>query len=64
MATRVLAKNLEFYWVAIPVDLVILHWYTCGAEGRSGSLTYGALLLALRARESSAINSVDKYCKR
>ena len=23
-------------WVAIPVDWVILHWYTCGADGRSG----------------------------
>ena len=22
-------------WVAIPVDLVILHWYDCGADGRS-----------------------------
>ena len=22
-------------WVAIPVDWVILHWYTCGADGRS-----------------------------
>ena len=23
-------------WVAIPVDLVILHWYACGADGWSG----------------------------
>ena len=23
-------------WVAIPVDWVILHWYTCCADGRSG----------------------------
>ena len=23
-------------WVAIPVDWVILHWYTCVADGRSG----------------------------
>ena len=22
-------------WVAIPVDLVILHWYACGADGQS-----------------------------
>ena len=22
-------------WVTIPVDWVILHWYTCGADGRS-----------------------------
>ena len=22
-------------WVAIPVDRVILHWYTCGVDGRS-----------------------------
>ena len=22
-------------WVAIPVDWVILHWYDCGADGRS-----------------------------
>ena len=22
-------------WVAIPVDRVILHWYACGADGRS-----------------------------
>ena len=23
-------------WVATPIDWVILHWYTCGADGRSG----------------------------
>ena len=22
-------------WVATPVDWVILHWYACGADGRS-----------------------------
>ena len=22
-------------WVAIPVDWIILHWYACGADGRS-----------------------------
>ena len=25
-------------WVAIPVDWVILHWYACGVDGRSGGL--------------------------
>ena len=27
-------------WVAIPADWVILHWYACGADGRTvaGSL--------------------------
>ena len=55
-------------WVAIPVDWVILHWYACGADGRSFGrctvtwlpnflgwidfLTHGA---PLRARKSSAI---------
>ena len=28
-------KTLSCIWVAIPVDWVILHWYTCGADGRS-----------------------------
>ena len=27
--------TLSCIWVAIPVDWVILHWYVCGAEGRS-----------------------------
>ena len=26
-------------WVAIPVHWVILHWYACGANGRSGGRT-------------------------
>ena len=26
-------------WVAIPVHWVILHWYACGADGRSGGRT-------------------------
>ena len=28
-------------WVAIPVDWVILHWYACGADGRSGGRAVG-----------------------
>ena len=28
--------TLSCIWVAIPVDWVILHWYVCGADGRSG----------------------------
>ena len=28
-------KTLSCIWVAIPVDWVILHWYACGADGRS-----------------------------
>ena len=28
-------------WVAIPVDWVILHWYACGADGRSLGRTDG-----------------------
>ena len=27
--------------VAIPVDSVILHWYLCGADGRSGGRSVG-----------------------
>ena len=27
--------TLSCIWVAIPVDWVTLHWYVCGAEGRS-----------------------------
>ena len=29
-------KTLSCIWVAIPVDWIILHWYACGADGRSG----------------------------
>ena len=29
-------KTLSCIWVAIPTDWVILHWYACGADGRSG----------------------------
>ena len=52
-------------WVAIPVDWVILHWYACGADGRSGGRSvYGHVITKLfttfscpwcSARESSAI---------
>ena len=28
-------KTLSYIWVAIPVDVVILHRYTCGADRRS-----------------------------
>ena len=28
-------KTLSCIWVAIPVDWLILHWYACGADGRS-----------------------------
>ena len=36
MAMRIPAKiTSSCIWVAIPVDLVILHWYDCGAHGRS-----------------------------
>ena len=28
-------NNLSYIWVAIPVEWVILHWYACGADGRS-----------------------------
>ena len=31
-------------WVAIPVDWVILHWYACGADGRSLGRAYGHLI--------------------
>ena len=30
-----LNKTLSRIWFAIPVDWVILHWYACGADGRS-----------------------------
>ena len=36
VAMRFPAKiTLSCIWVAIPVDWVILHWYACGADGRS-----------------------------
>ena len=28
-------KPLSYIWVAIPVNWIILHWYTCGADGRA-----------------------------
>ena len=31
-------------WVAIPVGWVILHWYACGADGRSFGLFTGSWL--------------------
>ena len=35
-------------WVAIPIDWVILHWYACGADGRSlgpiGRAVYGHVI--------------------
>ena len=32
-------------WVTIPVDWVILHWYTCGADGQSlGRAVYGHVI--------------------
>ena len=37
----------------LPVDCIILHWYTCGAEGQSmygHVITHGAPLRASRAR--------------
>ena len=30
------AISFRCIWVAIPVDRIILHWYACGADGRSG----------------------------
>ena len=34
-------KTLTCIWVAVPVDRVILHWYACGADGRSGGRLVG-----------------------
>ena len=34
-------KTLSCIWVAVPVDRVILHWYACGADGRSGGGSVG-----------------------
>ena len=31
-------------WVAIPVHWVILHWYACGADGRSVGRAYGHMI--------------------
>ena len=32
-------------WITIPVDWVILHWYACGADGRSGGRSsYGHVI--------------------
>ena len=33
--------TLSYIWVAIPVDWVTLHWYVCGAEGRSLARSLG-----------------------
>ena len=34
-------KTLSCIWVAIPVDWIILHWYACGADERSGGPAVG-----------------------
>ena len=34
-------NNLSYIWVAIPVEWVILHWYACGADGRSVGRSVG-----------------------
>ena len=31
-------------WVVIPVDLVILDWYACGADGWSGGRAYSDVI--------------------
>ena len=37
--------TLSCIWVATPVDWVILHWYACGANGRSGGQSvYGHVI--------------------
>ena len=42
VAMRFPAKiTLSCIWVAIPDDWVILHWYACGADGRSGGRAGG-----------------------
>ena len=63
------AISFRCIWAAIPVDWIILHWYACGADGRSGGrctvtwlpnflgwvVYYIFLPMVLRcARESSA----------
>ena len=30
------AISFRCIWVSIPVDWIILHWYACGGDGRSG----------------------------
>ena len=54
-------------WVAIPVGRVILHWYSCGADGRSwlpkflGWVDYQILLthgVPLRARGAPLLNAM------
>ena len=36
---------MSYIWVAIPVDWIILHWYACGADGRSGGRSvYGHVI--------------------
>ena len=34
-------RTLSCISVAIPVDLIILHWYACGADGLSGGRSVG-----------------------
>ena len=38
-------KTLSYIWVAIPFNWIILHWYACGADGRSvGRSVYGHVI--------------------
>ena len=38
-------RTLSCISVAIPVDLIILHWYACGGDGRSlGLAVYGHVI--------------------
>ena len=41
-------------WVAIPVDWVILHWYACGADGRSLGRAVG-----VRSRDYQILSDVS-----
>ena len=43
------------FWVAIPINRVILHWYACVTDGRSGVLSRDYQIFSeLSPRESSA----------
>ena len=47
VAMRIPAKiTSSCIWVAIPVDWVVLHWYDCGADGRSlgRAVVYGHVI--------------------
>ena len=44
-------------WVSIPVDWVVLRWYACGADGRSGGRSVG-----VRSRDYQIFENKFNHC--